>query len=210
VGADGTLYTADQRNVRIRKFNVMTDHIVTTMAGTGTTGNIGDNGPAMQAEFGFDTANTPEVDGSVLLVGNLLYVADTGNNRIRRIHLDDPNEMIDCIAGNSAVAGYSGDGGLATNAEFDKPSDIELGPDGRLYVADRLNHAVRAIDLTSGIVTTVLGTGTACDNSNLKCPDKGVATSFQLNEPYGLGFDAEGQLYVADTHTDRIIKVILK
>jgi DNA-binding beta-propeller fold protein YncE len=126
------------------------------------------------------------------------------NNRIRRIDLD--TKIIDCIAGK-LEPGYSGDGGSALEAQFDFPTDIELGPDGRLYVADRNNHVVRAIDLNAGTIETVVGTGTACETSKGDCPDGVLAQEISLNEPYGIAFDATGNLYVADTHNHRIIKV---
>jgi sugar lactone lactonase YvrE len=204
---DGTLYTVDQRNVRIRVIEPGAGGLIRTMAGTGKLGNIGDGGLATDAQFGFETGTTPRPSGSLVLDGRTLYVADSANNRIRRINLD--TGIVDCIAGASSQAGYSGDGGPALQATFNFPSDIELGPDGRLYVADRANHAVRAIDLGTGIVETVVGDGTKCDtaSSTDKCPDHAPARQMRLNEPYGIAFDADGNLYVADTHNNRVLKV---
>ena len=203
-GSDNTLYTSDQRNVRIRK--ITTDGVITTISGDGTIGNIGDGGPATGAEFHWDTKATPQVSGALLAVGNLIYVSDSGNYRIRRINLD--TGMIDCIAGASALQGYSGDGGPALNAQLNWPLDLALGPDGRLYIADRDNHAVRAIDLTTGLIETVVGNGSACDATVGGCVDKADAHDMQLNQPYGIGFDGDGNLYVADTFNHRIVKVI--
>jgi hypothetical protein len=203
-GADHTLYTSDQRNVRIRK--ITPDGIINTIAGDGVIGNIGDGGPANTAEFHWDTKATPQVSGALLAEGNLLYVSDSGNYRIRRINLD--TGMIDCIANSSAQLGYAGDGGPAISATFSWVMDLALGPDGRLYVADRDNHAIRAIDLTTGIVETVVGNGTSCDATVGECVDKAQAKDMQLNQPYGLGFDGDGNLYVADTFNHRIVKVI--
>ena len=202
--ADGTLYTLDQRNVRLRR--IATDKTIMTLAGDGKEGNVGDGGPMAAAEFGFDTSNTPEVDGGIAVVDNLVYIADTNNNRVRRINLD--TGIIDCIAGNSSARGYSGDGGPATLATFDDPLDMKLGPDGRLYVVDRNNNVVRAIDLGAGIIETVLGNGSSCDVAFDTCPDVAAARDMQLNHPYGLTFDAKGDLYVADTDNNRIIKVL--
>ena len=95
---------------------------ICTIAGDGHKGNIGDGGPAIAAEFGWDTSNTPPVSGAVALDPKrpgLLYIADSANNRIRRLHLD--TGLIDCIAGNSSAAGYSGDGGDAINATMSWP-----------------------------------------------------------------------------------------
>ena len=204
IAPDGTMYLADQRNVRIRA--IKTDGSIYTLAGKGMYGNAGDGGPAILAEFGFDTSNTPQVSGGVAFADNFLYIADSNNYRIRRINLE--TNIIDCIGGASATAGYSGDGGPALNAQFAWPLGTRIGPDGRLYIADRDNHAVRAIDLTSGIVTTVIGDGSSCDTSATKCPDRAPALEMELNQPYGLGFDGDGNLYVADTFNNRIIKVM--
>ena len=203
---DGTMYTLDQRNVRIRKITPAPSSMVTTIAGDGKLGNIGDGGPAITAEFGFEKIDTPRLSGGLALNGRSLYVADSLNNRIRRINLD--TGMIDCIAGVSGTAGYSGDGGPAMRAQFNFPDDLEMGPDGNLYVAERYNHAVRKIDLTTGIVSTVVGNGTSCSTDAGTCSDVAKATSMQLNEPYGISFDGAGNLYVADTNNSRILKVI--
>lgn len=203
---DGTLYTIDQRNVRIREIKPGPGGAITTIAGTGKVGNGGDKGAALLAQFGFEIGTTPRPAGSLVLDGRKLYVADSLNNRIRRINLDTGE--IDCIAGREdGTAGYSGDGGPALEATFNFPSDMELGPDGRLYVADRMNHAIRAIDLTTNTVHTVAGTGTKCDLTREKCPANRPATEVGLNEPYGVAFDHAGHLYVADTHNNRILKV---
>jgi sugar lactone lactonase YvrE len=203
-GPDATLYIADQRNVRIR--TITPDGVISTIAGDGHFGNVGDGGPMALAEFGWDTSDTPPVSGGFALADDTLYVADSGNNRIRRINLS--TGIIDCIGGLSAQAGYSGDGGPAVDATFNWPLFIALGPDNRLYIADRSNHAVRAIDLATGQIETVVGNGTKCDTTVETCPDRALATEMQLNDPYGVAFDATGNLYVADTDNHRIIKVI--
>ncbi len=201
---DGTIYTIDQRNVRIRKIATDAARTVTTIAGTGTVGSLGDGGQAMEAQFGFEVGTTPRPAGALALDGRTLYVADSLNHRIRRINLD--TNVVDCIAGTGAP-GHTGDGGPALEATFNFPVDMELGPDGRLYIADRYNHAIRAIDLATGIVETVAGTGTKCDTTDGPCPDHVGAREIQFNEPYGLAFDGAGNLYVADTHNSRIVKV---
>jgi DNA-binding beta-propeller fold protein YncE len=204
IANDGTIYAIDQKNVRIRAIAPDATRTITTIAGDGIEGNIGDGGQALDAQFGFEIGTTPRPSGALLLDGRTMYVADSMNNRIRRINLD--TGIVDCIAGKTD-AGYSGDGGPALDATFNFPVDLELGPDGRLYVADRGNHAVRAIDLTTGIVETVVGDGTQCDLAEGACPDHRLATQVQLNQPYGIAFDPAGNLYVADTHNNRILKV---
>jgi DNA-binding beta-propeller fold protein YncE len=87
------------------------------------------------------------------------------------------------------------------------PIDMELGPDGRLYVVERYNHVVRAIDLTTGTIETVAGTGSKCDVLSGGCKGEVPARQISFYEPYGIAFDAAGHLYVADTHNNRIVKV---
>lgn len=205
VGPDGTVYTIDQRNVRIRAIQPDTGRTIATIAGTGTKGDAGDGGQALDAQFGFDIGTTPQPSGSLVLDGDFMYVADSLNNRIRRI--DQRTGIIDCIAGSSAVPGYSGDGGQALDATLQFPIDMELGPDGRLYIVDRYNHVVRAMDLTTGIIETVAGTGTRCDVAKDTCPEGLLARETGLNEPYGIAFDGAGNLYIADTENHRILKV---
>ena len=207
IAPDGTVYTIDQRNVRIRAIQPDAQHTINTIAGVGTPGNLGDGGQALDAQFGFDTNPTPQPSGGLLLDGRSLFVSDTENNRIRRINLD--TGIVDCIAGSQDATqpGYSGDGGPALQAQFDTPLDLELGPDGRLYVADSKNNVIRAIDLTSGLIETVAGNGTTCDAASGGCVDGLPALQTQFNQPTGIAFDAAGNLYVADAHNNRIIKV---
>jgi len=215
--AAGNMYLIDQRNVRIREISQGTpmyapNQMITTWAGVGTKGNSGDGGPALQAQFGFDTTNTPQPTGALVFdeQRGKMYVADSDNNRIRSI--DMTTGIIDGLAGDeSAMAGFSGDGGQALQATLSFPVDMELGPDGRLYEVERMNHVVRAIDLDSGIIQTVAGQGgVSCDvtDASAKCPDHGSALDMEFWEPNGITFDAQGNLYVADTRNNRIMKVV--
>ena len=182
---DESIFTIDQRNGRIRRISpgAMNERTVTTIAGTGAVGGRGDGGPALEAEFGFELTATPRPSGALLLRDNQLYVADSLNNSIRRIDL--ATGMIDCWAGCTGVAGYSGDGADAKLAQFDFPLDLELGPDGRMYVADRYNHAIRAIDMITRTIETVVGDGVACDTETEICPDTAAsAHQLRLNQPY--------------------------
>jgi DNA-binding beta-propeller fold protein YncE len=201
---DGTMFVSDQRNVRLRK--IAPDGTISTIGGNGTEGNIGDGGPVQLAEFGWDTSNTPEIDGGLAIDDTYLYIADSRNHRIRRVDL--ATGVIDCIGNMSAQPGYTGDGGPAINATFNDPFGIALSPDHNLYIADRGNNVVRMIDLSSNIVTTVVGDGTLCDTSIEQCPDHAPALEMELNKPYGVSFDGSGHLYVADTFNHRVLKVL--
>jgi sugar lactone lactonase YvrE len=206
---EGRIYTSDQRNQRIRVIDNAEPRMISTIAGNGLKGAAGDDGPALDAEFGWDDNTTPVPNGGLLLHEGMLYVADTGNNRIRRINLE--TGIIDCIAGTGA-AGYSGDGGPALAAELYKPNDLEIGPDGRLYVADMLNNVIRAIDLETGTIERVAGNAQQCPQY-LNCfedqttGEPVMALDLQLLQPYGIAFDAAGAMYIADTNNSRVVRI---
>jgi sugar lactone lactonase YvrE len=187
IAVDGTrnLFIADSWNNRIRK--VDTNGIITTVAGTNSSGFSGDGGAATSAKL--NNPSTVFVDSS----GNLL-LADTGNNRIRRI---DTNGIITTIAGTNAV-GYSGDGGTATNAMLTGPNGVAADGFGNYYIADTTNNCIRKIDI-NGIITTFAGNGTAGYSG-----DGGAATNASLNQPYGVAVDAYGQVFFADYNNSRI------
>ena len=141
----GNLYITDLRNIRIRK--VDTSGTITTVAGTGEEGFSGDGGPATSAQlFG---PRGVALDGA----GNL-YIADTGNIRIRKV---DTAGTITTVAG-TGVFGFSGDGGPATSAQLNGDRGIALDGAGNLYIAEFVNRRIRKMD-TSGTITTVAGTG---------------------------------------------------
>ena len=192
---DGMVYVLDQRNQRIRKID--NSDIINTVVGTGDRGFAGDGGPPLQANLAFDDGGNPQTSGSLVLDSQgRLYISDSLNNRIRRV--DFGANLIETIAGNGD-AGYNGDGIQATQASLNNPRDLEFGPDGRLYVADELNHRVRAIDLDTGIITTVAGSGIRGYSG-----DGGPAVDAAFDRPTGLAFDAQGKLYIADYNNHRI------
>jgi DNA-binding beta-propeller fold protein YncE len=199
VKADGTIYVADSRNARIKVID--SSGVMDVIAGNGQRGFSGDGGLPLQASFFMQESNeNPEPGGSITLdTQGRLYIADTFNNRIRR--LDFGAGTVETIAGNG-TAGFGGDGGPATAAMLRRPRDLEIGPDGRLYIADTDNHRVRAVDLASGTIDTVAGNGTAGFGG-----DGGPAASASLERPFGIAFDTAGDLYIADTFNDRIRKV---
>ncbi|HVR61735.1 MAG TPA: hypothetical protein VMU50_07530 [Polyangia bacterium] len=198
---DGALYLVDTRNFRVRRIRAEAPQIIDTVVGTGTPGFSGDAGPPALAQLQFQKpVDNPEPGGAVALdAQDRLYIADTENQRIRRV--DFAANVIETVAGNG-VAGFSGDGGPATEASIAYPRDIELGPDGRLYIADSDNHRVRAVDLTTGIINTVAGNGQPGASG-----DGGPATEASLKRPFGIAFDGNGDLYIADTFNNLIRKV---
>jgi DNA-binding beta-propeller fold protein YncE len=195
---EGNLYVLDQQNERIRMID--TDGIINTIAGDGTVGNSGDGGPALMAQFSFARGSNPNPSGGILYHEGMLYISDNEANVIRVIDLD--TGMIDRFAG-TGEPGDSGDGGPAVDAQLRAPRDMEIGPDGDLYFADTDNGKVRAVDLDTGEIRTVVGTG------ELGIEDKEgmLATEIKLRRPFGVAFDADGNLYVMDSLNSRIVKV---
>ncbi len=205
----GNLFILDTRNLRIRRIAADTG-IIDTVVGIGTRGDGGDGGPPLLAQFSFqkgldlaggDGGDNPEPGGAITMDGQgRLYIADTQNHRIRRV--DFSASIIETIAGNGSPE-FSGDGGPALEAGLRYPQDIELSPDGRLFIADTDNHRIRVVDLTTGIIDTVAGTGVAT-----YAGDGGPARAAALRRPWGIGFDAAGDLYIADTYNNRIRRVV--
>jgi sugar lactone lactonase YvrE len=155
---------------------------VSRVAGTGAQTFSGDGGPALSANVNLprDTAMGP--DGAI-------YVADTYNQRIRRI--DPVTGIITTVAGTGGTA-YNGDNILATQARLKWPHDVTVADDGTIYLADSAHHRVRRIDATTGIITTVLGTGAAGIGA-----DGVLGTRSQLKNPKSVALFG-GALFVAD------------
>jgi len=191
VDSKGNIYIADYGNERIRK--VDTNGIITTVAGDGTYGYGGDNGPATSAQL-----RSPE-DVAVDNSGNI-YIADNGNHRIRKV---DTNGIITTVAGNGTqdYNGDNGDNGLATSAKLDYPEGVAVDSSGNIYIADANDRRIRKVD-TNGIITTVAGTG-----GDGYSGDNGPATSAHLASPIGVAVDSKGNIYIADFYNNRIRKV---
>ncbi len=188
VDSAGNLYIADQWNSLVLK--VSPGGTVINLAGTGTAGFSGDGGPAASAQL-----NAPR--GVAVDAGGNLYIADALNNRIRKVSSDG---IITTLAGNGSL-GYSGDGGLAVNAQLSGPRGLAVDGNGNLFIADFDNNTVRKIS-ASGIITTVAGNGVAGFSG-----DGFAATKAQLNGPWGVAVDHAGNLFIADSANNRVRKV---
>ncbi|MEX2982772.1 RICIN domain-containing protein [Streptomyces sp. C36] len=184
----GTVYFVDQGNHRVRK--VAADGKISTVAGTGSAGFGGDGGPATAARL-----STPV--GVAVDSTGILYIADYGNHRVRRITTDG---KISTVAGTGS-AGFAGDGGQALSAQLNCPFGVAVDGAGDLYVADYGNHRVRKVT-ADGKISTIAGTGTAGFSG-----DDGPAASARLNYPVGVVVDSTGTLYIADYSNHRVRKV---
>ena len=199
VDGAGNLYIADYFNNRIRKVDAA--GVISTVAGSGEGGfgfggYGGDGGPATAAQL-----SSPEgvaVDGY-----DNLYIADTDNNRIRKV--DAGTGVISTVAGDG-TEGFGGDGGAATAAQLFLPIDVAPDGAGNLYIADTLNHRIRRVN-SAGAITTVAGYGPTGEGGGGFGGDGGPAAGARLNSPVGVAVDGYDNLYIADTLNHRIRRV---
>jgi DNA-binding beta-propeller fold protein YncE len=212
----GNLIVSDQANQRIRVIDV--NGMIDTYAGSGMKGYGGDGGPAREAKFSLPVGQMGHPAAHITRSeAGEIFLADTENNRIRRI---GPDAMVSTVAG-TGEASATGDGMVATAATLDHPVDVALGPDGGLYIADTENNCLRVV--RAGVISTLAGTcARQCPNDATlddpcRCPatdaaclgDGGPADKARLKRPTGIAFDADGNLYVADT-LDHRIRVIYR
>jgi len=190
----GNLYIGDYGDQRVRE--VTPDGIIHTIAGTGSTGSfIPDGTAALNAGIANPNGIYTGADGNIYIVselGSAVYRLNTGD--------------IYNVAGSPngwAGFGQSGDGGPALKALLNRPTNIVADRQGNLFIADFANNKIREID-TKGIITTVAGNGQSGFSG-----DGGPAAAAELEGPYGLALDANGNLYIADTFNHRIREVIL-
>ena len=186
--SSGNLYISDLDNNRVRKVDNATG-VITTIAGNGTVGYSGDSGLATSAELSGPTGLCIDP------VGNI-YIGDIGNNVVRKVNTMG---IITTYAG-TGVGGYSGDSGLATSAKLESIEGICSDKFGNIYIACGEN--IRKVAAATGIITTVAGNGISGYNG-----DNISADSAELASPFEITVDAEGNLYIADTHNDRIREV---
>lgn len=186
----GNLYITDQNDNCVRR--VDTAGIITTFAGTGSSGSLGDGGLATDAQLFFPQGVTTDPSGNV-------YIADQFNNLVRKVNI--VTGIITTVAGTIGAIGYSGDNGPATAAHLWHPADVAADQYGNVYFVDQDNSVMRKVD-AAGIITTMAGTGTAGFSG-----DGGPSTAAKLNFPQGIAVDTAGNVYIADLYNSRIRKI---
>jgi sugar lactone lactonase YvrE len=191
IDSDKNIYIADFNNNCIRKVNAITGNI-STVAGNGIQGFSGDGGPATIANLRAPTGVTIDRFGNI-------YISDYGNNRIRKV--DGVTSYISTIVGNG-TQGYGGDGGAAIFASINMPTGITIDSSRNIYFADYGNNKIRKVNANTGIITTIAGNGAIGYGG-----DGGIATSATLNFPNGLALDLSGNIYIADTNNNQVLKL---
>jgi len=187
--AMGNIYVADKLNNRVRKISAT--GVITTIAGTGATVFNGDGGAATAATLWQPMGVA--VDGS----GNV-YISDAMHYRIRKINTAG---IISTIAG-TGTTGFGSDGVAATSTTIGAPIGICFDAAGNIVFAERSYHRIRKIDIATGIISTIAGTGSSSFGG-----DGAAATAAFLNQPYDVSYDTAGNLYIADYNNNRIRKV---
>jgi sugar lactone lactonase YvrE len=188
VDSQGNLLIADYLNFRIRRVDAKSQYI-TTVAGTGTAGYNGDKQLATNAEINY--AITVIVDKA-----DNLYIADSGNNRIRRV--DAKTQFITTVAGDG-TAGFKGDGGPATKAELSFPNGVTEDAAKNLYIVDTGNNRVRLVSAKTQKIKTTVGTGVGGFKG-----DGGPAIKAEITDSSGGYIDASGNLLIADSGNQRV------
>jgi trimeric autotransporter adhesin len=193
VDASGNIYIADTYNYRIRMVTKSTG-IISTVAGTGSYSYSGDGGQATSASLNYPRGVAVDASGNI-------YIADTYNNRIRMV--TKSTGIISTVAGDGTQE-YKGDGGPATSAILYYPASIAVDALGNIYIADSSNYRIRMVTKSTGIISTVAGSGSSGSSG-----DGGQATSAVLNYPRGVAVDASGNIYIADTNS-HCIRMVTK
>ncbi|HSS31182.1 MAG TPA: putative Ig domain-containing protein [Nitrospiraceae bacterium] len=191
VEASGTVLIADSVNNRVRRVNLQTGQ-VTTVAGTGTGGFNGDNILASSAQLNLPTGVAVDFSGNI-------FIADTLNQRIRRI--DGLTNEITTVAGTGAF-GFNGDNPNATLAQLSFPLGIAVDTAGNVLIADSLSHRVRLVNMQSGEIKTIIGTGAPSYNG-----DDQLATTAQINAPMGLTVSAIGEVFFTEASGMRVRRI---
>ncbi len=187
--ASGNMYIVEYNSHRIRKIDA--SGVITTIAGAGGASFSGDGGAATAATFNNPIALAIDTSGNI-------YVSDRNNNRIRKI---STSGVITTVAG-TGTASYTGDGGAATAATINRPNGLNTDAAGNVYFADEDNNVIRKITVSTGIITTIAGTGATTFGGDL-----GPATAADLNKPKDVFVAASGEIYIADNDNNRIRRI---
>lgn len=200
VAADGTVYVADADNHRVRR--ISTNGIIDTIAGNGSFGDDGDGGQATSASLSglLSIALSP--------AGDILYIADIDNNRVRQVDL--VTGVITNFAGlGFAGFGFDGDGGPATNASLAVPEGVAVDAAGNVYIGDLFNCVVRKVDAVTNIITTVAGmyVTPGLPDSCIPGGDGGDALAAKFSLPRRLALDPSGTLFVLDSGSRTVRRI---
>ncbi len=185
----GNTYMADAGNHVVRKIDP--SGVITTIAGTGAAGNSGDGFAATAALLNFPVGVATDTSGNI-------YISDYYANVVRKVNTSG---IISTIAG-TGTPGYNFDGVAATTAQLDSPSHIVVDAHGALYICDDANHRIRKVNTTTGLISTMVGTGMPGNSG-----DHGLATAAQINIPRGITIDHSGNLYFTDVAENVIRRV---
>jgi sugar lactone lactonase YvrE len=189
VDSANNVLISDSGNQRVR---IVTAGTITTLAGGGSGGD----GAAATSATLAGPYNVAEDS-----TGNL-YIADTGNNRIRKIS----NGTVTTVAGTGSL-GYSGDGASALSATLNGPTSVAVDRSGNLFIADYGNLVVREVTASTGFISTVAGNGNPCSPTTSACGDGGPATSANLTSPLTVAVDGSDDIYIADYYAFKIREV---
>ncbi len=187
---NGTIYVADFADHRIRKINIQ--DTLFTFCGTGTSGYSGDGGL-------IDTAKIRNPSGICIDTAGNLYITEWYNNVVRKV--DKSTHIVTTVCGTGAY-GFSGDNGPATNAHLADPYASCIDNEGNIYIPDAGNNRIRKVDMHTGTITTVAGSGVMGFSG-----DNMPATNAKLSNPMGVCVDSLGNIYIADNGNHRIRKV---
>ena len=189
------MYVGDNYNNRVRKI-IASTNFITTIAGTGSYGYNGDGGAATAAAIAYP--HGVNLDNNM----NVYFGDYTAYNVIRKITVS--TGIISTVAGiGSTSGGYNGDNIQATAATLNSPHDVVLDSYNNLYISDHFNNRIRKVTASTGLITTVVGTGTSSSTG-----DGSSATSATIKGPCYSRFDSSGNYYISDTDGNRVRKVI--
>jgi sugar lactone lactonase YvrE len=198
----GNMYISDKGDNRVRVFNVISGTI-NAFAGTGNTcgspapGSCGDGGSALSAQLA-------SVDGLAVDIAGNVYIGDTNDHEIRKVNI--ATGIISTIAGTGATCttGVCGNGGLATAAQIAYPNEIHFDTAGNLYITDSTANRLRLINMTTGIISNIAGSGNACSVPTGACGDGGPANSAQMSTIWGFSLDGASNIYIVDNGDNKI------